>query len=139
MREKHLDIEKISAYFMNKLDFEEETEVQEHLRQCPSCRKMLEGMRALNDAFYTESDDVPVSAFKKFIGSAWTKAAASIIIIFGAGFLIYESIVTRKGSTEQYLINPGMDNIENQVFAIDSFDKEDSLYYYDKYGEDFGK
>ena len=29
------------------------------------------------------------------------------------------------------------EQIENQVFAIDTFDKEDSTYYRNKYGDDF--
>lgn len=139
MNDKHLNIETIADYYLNKLEYEQETKVQEHLHQCPSCRKRLEDMRTLHNAFYEEPAEIQISVFKKVISSTWTKAAASVVVILGAGFLIYEGIATRNGSREQYLINSGIDPVENQVFAIDSFDKEDSLYYHEKYGEDFGK
>ena len=37
---------------------------------------------------------------------------------------------------EQHQIQNARD-IENEVFAIDTFDTEDSLYYQEKYGDDF--
>lgn len=139
MSEKHLNIETIADYYLNRLEYDQETKVQEHLRQCPSCRKKLEDMRNLHNAFYEEPAEIQISVFRKIISSTWTKAAASVVVILGAGFLIYQGIVTRNSSREQFMINSGMNNVENQVFAIDSFDKEDSLYYHEKYGEDFGK
>lgn len=139
MNEKHLNIETIADYYLNNLGYDQETKVQEHLRQCPSCRKKLEDMRNLYNAFYEEPAEIQISVFRRIISSTWTKAAASIVVILGAGLLIYQGIVTRNSSREQFMINSGMDPVENQVFAIDSFDKEDSLYYHEKYGEDFGK
>ena len=139
MSEKHLNIETIADYYLNRLEYDQETKVQEHLRQCPSCRKKLEDMRNLHNAFYEEPAEIQISVFRKIISSTWTKAAASVVVILGAGFLIYQGIVTRNSSREQFMINSGMNNVENQGFAIDSFDKEDSLYYHEKYGEDFGK
>lgn len=139
MSEKHLNIETIADYYLNRLEYDQETKVQEHLRQCPSCRKKLEDMRNLHNAFYEEPAEIQISVFRKIISSTWTKAAASVVVILGAGFLIYQGIVTRNSSREQFMINSGMNNVENQVFAIDSFDKEDFLYYHEKYGEDFGK
>ncbi len=139
MSEKHLNIETIADYYLNRLEYDQETKVQEHLRQCPSCRKKLEDMRNLHNAFYEEPAEIQISVFRKIISSTWTKAAASVVVILGAGFLIYQGIVTRNSSREQFMINSGMNNVENQVFAIDSFDKEDSMYYHEKYGEDFGK
>ena len=37
---------------------------------------------------------------------------------------------------EQHQIRNARD-IENEVFAIDTFDTEDSLYYQEKYGDKF--
>lgn len=138
MSKEHLNLDRLTAYFLNRMTSEEETSVQEHLRQCPECSRKLSELRALYDAFYNEKAEVRLPVFKRIIKSGWTKAAASVIIIFGAGFLIYKSIMTRQNVMEQQIINGGKE-IENLVFALDTFSKEDSIYYFEKYGEDFGK
>lgn len=131
---KHLDTNRLIAYFLNKLNQDEETAVQEHLHACPECRKNLEALRSLHKGIFEDETSVQIPLFKRILHSGWTKAAASVIIIFGAGFLIYHSISTKESPINKDLINGGRQ--ENSIFAIDTFDKDDSLYYIEKYGDD---
>lgn len=134
----HTDIKTLSEYFLNKLTREEETQVQEHIATCPECRKRLEAMRRLHQGMFGEETDTgnirPV--LTRVIRSAWTKAAAALAIVLGIGYLTYETVRNRSSIVEQNQIQ-NIRNIENEVFAIDTFDAEDSLYYKEKYGEDF--
>lgn len=132
---KHLDSDQLSAYFLNKLSFDEETAVQEHLRLCHECRKKLDNLRCLYNAFEENNTQATPSVFKRILHSGWTKAAASIIIIAGIGFFIYQSISAKHTTLHQNIINDCRD--DNQVFATDTFDKQDSLYYMEQYGDDF--
>lgn len=134
----HIDIKTLSEYFLNKLTRDEETLVQEHISSCPECRKRLEAMRRLSQGIFGEdtgaADIRPV--FTRIIRSAWTKAAAALIIVTGIGYFTYETVSNRNDIVEQTRIQNSRD-IENEVFAIDTFDAEDSLYYQEKYGDDF--
>ena len=64
------------------------------------------------------------------------KAAAAVILICGIGIFTYDTVRNRSNVVEQHQIQNARD-IENEVFAIDTFDTEDSLYYQEKYGDDF--
>ena len=48
---RHIDIDRLSRYYLNRLTPEEETAVQEHLRNCPECSDRLEAMRKLRKGF----------------------------------------------------------------------------------------
>lgn len=136
----HINIKTLSDYFLNRLSCEEETAVQEHLSSCPECRKKLEDMRRLRDGVFadgrkrTRHDTV----LFRVLRSGWTKAAAAAIIICGIGLTAYETSVNRNNGTELNSIQNAR-SIEDEVFAIDTFDTEDSVYYHDKYGDDFFK
>lgn len=137
---KHIDIRTLSDYFLNRLGNEEETAVQEHLSSCPECRKKLEAMRRLREGVFTgerkrtRHDNV----LFRVLHSGWTKAAAAAVIVCGIGITAYETSVNRNNRTELNSIQKAR-SIENEVFAIDTFDTEDSVYYHDKYGDDFFK
>ena len=126
----HIDIRTLSDYFLNRLTSEEETAVQEHLSVCPECRARLEAMRRLRRGMFGEEESSmerrPV--FFRILRSGWTKAAAAIFT--------YDTVRNRSNVVEQHQIQNARD-IENEVFAIDTFDTEDSLYYQEKYGDDF--
>lgn len=134
----HTDIKTLSEYFLNKLTREEETQVQEHIASCPECRKRLEAMRRLHQGMFGEDTDTgnvrPV--LTRIIRSAWTKAAAALVLVLGIGYFTYETVRNRSSIVEQNQIQ-NIRDIENEVFAIDTFDAEDSLYYKEKYGDDF--
>ena len=100
---RHIDIDRLSRYYLNRLTPEEETAVQEHLRNCPEC---------------------------------WTKVAAAAVIVAGIGLFTAETVRNRSNVLEQNEVIDGK-QIENEVFAVDSFDREDSIYYREKYGDDF--
>lgn len=136
----HIDIKTLSDYFLNRLGGEDETAVQEHLSSCPECRKKLEAMRRLRKGVFTDGskhrrhDTITF----RILRYGWAKAAAAAIIICGIGFTAYEVSVNRNDGTVQDCIQNAR-SIENEIFAIDTFDTEDSVYYKDKYGEDFFK
>ena len=111
---RHIDIDTLSRYLLNRLTQDEETAVQEHLRHCPECAGRLDAMRKLR----------------------WTKVAAAAVIVAGIGLFTAETVRNRSNVLEQNEIIDGK-QIENEVFAVDSFDREDSLYYREKYGDDF--
>ncbi|CCY35624.1 putative uncharacterized protein [Alistipes sp. CAG:831] len=134
----HIDIRTLSDYFLNRLTSEEETAVQEHLSVCAECRARLEAMRRLQRGMFGEEETsverLPV--FFRIVRSGWTKAAAAVIIACGIGIFTYDTVRNRSNVLEQHQIQD-VRNIENEVFAIDTFDTEDSLYYQEKYGDDF--
>lgn len=134
----HIDIRTLSDYFLNRLTSEEETVVQEHLSVCPECRARLEAMRRLSRGMFEEEESSmerrPV--FFRVLRSGWIKAAAAVILICGIGIFTYDTVRNRSNVVEQHQIQNARD-IENEVFAIDTFDTEDSLYYQEKYGDDF--
>ena len=72
----------------------------------------------------------------RILRSGWTKAAAAIILVIGTGLFTAETIRNRNNVVEQHEIINGGKNSE-EVFAIDTFDKQDSVYYHNKYGDDF--
>ena len=74
--------------------------------------------------------------FFRVLRSGWTKAAAAVILICGIGIFTYDTVRNRSNVVEQHQIRNARD-IENEVFAIDTFDTEDSLYYQEKYGDKF--
>ena len=153
----HIDIRTLSDYFLNRLTSEEETVVQEHLSVCPECRARLEAMRRLRRGMFGEEESSmerrPV--FFRVLRSGWTKAAAAVILICGIGIFTYDTVRNRSNVVEQHQILFTYDtvrnrsnvveqhqirnarDIENEVFAIDTFDTEDSLYYQEKYGDKF--
>ena len=118
---RHIDIDTLSRYLMNRLTQDEETAVQEHLRHCPECAGRLDAMRKLRKGFFEDE---------------WTKVAAAAVIVAGIGLFTAETVRNRSNVLEQNEIIDGK-QIENEVFAVDSFDREDSLYYREKYGDDF--
>lgn len=134
----HIDIRTLSDYFLNRLTSEEETAVQEHLSVCPECRARLEAMRRLRRGMFGEEESSmerrPV--FFRVLRSGWTKAAAAVILICGIGIFTYDTVRNRSNVIEQHQLRNARD-IENEVFAIDTFDTEDSLYYQEKYGDKF--
>lgn len=134
----HIDIRTLSDYFLNRLTSEEETAVQEHLSVCPECRARLEALRRLRRGMFGEEESSmerrPV--FFRVLRSGWIKAAAAVILICGIGIFTYDTVRNRSNVVEQHQIQNARD-IENEVFAIDTFDTEDSLYYQEKYGDDF--
>ena len=117
----HIDIRTLSDYFLNRLTSEEETAVQEHLW----------GMFGEEES---SMERRPV--FFRVLRSGWTKAAAAVILICGIGIFTYDTVRNRSNVVEQHQIRNARD-IENEVFAIDTFDTEDSLYYQEKYGDKF--
>lgn len=132
---RHIDIKTLSDYFLNRLTPEEETAVQEHLSQCPECSEKLAAMRRLRDSMFAQEQPARPAVFK-IVRSGWFKAAAAVIIVAGIGLFTAETVRHRSSVLEQHEINGGGD-IENEVFAIDTFDKQDSTYYREKYGDDF--
>lgn len=136
----HINIRTLSDYFLNRLNCEEETAVQEHLSSCPECRGKLEAMRRLRDGVFTDGRESRRhdSVLFRVLRSGWTKAAAAIIIICGIGTIAYETSVNRSDIPELNRIQDGK-SLEDEVFAIDTFDTEDSTYYRDRYGDDFFK
>lgn len=136
---RHIDIKTLEDYFLNRLSPEEETEVQEHLSSCPECSSRLDAMRRLRDGFFGDVEDgkaLRPPVVLRVLRSGWTRAAAAAVIIAGAGLLTYETVRNRDNVVEQHQLMEGR-GIENEVFAIDTFDKEDSIYYRQKYGDDF--
>lgn len=133
----HIDIQTLSRYFLNLLPPKEETEVQEHLHECPECAARLEAMRKLRDGFREEErQDQSHGVLFRIIHSGWTKAAAIIVLAAGISLVTIDTLKNRGNVIEQHqIINSGMQ--EDEVFAIDTFDKADSVYYKEKYGEDF--
>lgn len=134
----HIDIKTLSEYFLNRLTREEETQVQEHLSSCPECRKHLEAMRRLHQGMFGEETGTGSIrlVMTRIVRSTWAKAAAVLILVLGIGYFTYETVSNRSHIVEQNQVQSVRD-IENEVFAIDTFDAEDSLYYQEKYGEDF--
>ena len=133
----HIDIRTLTDYFLNRLSPEEETRVQEHLSSCPECAWKLEGMRRLRQGFFGEEEEkTAVPALTRILRSGWTRAAAAVIIIAGIGVISYETVRDRDSVFGRHQVQEG-NGIENQVFAIDTFDKEDSIYYREKYGDGF--
>ena len=133
----HIDIERLSRYFLSILPPEEETAVQEHLRTCPRCAARLEAMRKLRKGFEEDREaSGRKTVFFRVIRSGWTKAAAAAVVAAAVSIITLETVRDRSSILEQHEIMDG-EQIENQVFAIDTFDKEDSTYYRNKYGEDF--
>lgn len=135
---RHIDIRTISDYFLNRLSVEDETAVQEHLSVCPECRARLEAMRRLRKGIFEDEDSTVqrTPVIFRILRSAWTKAAAAVIIVCGIGLFTFETVRNRDNVIEQHQIQNAR-SIENEVFAIDTFDSEDSLYYHEKYGDDF--
>ena len=134
---RHIDIDRLSRYYLNRLTPEEETAVQEHLRNCPKCSDRLEAMRKLRKGFFEdEGTHDRKSVIFRIVRSSWTKAAAAVVIIAGIGFFTAETVRNRNSVLEQNEVIDGK-QIENEVFAVDSFDREDSIYYREKYGDDF--
>ncbi|HIZ85777.1 MAG TPA: zf-HC2 domain-containing protein [Candidatus Coprenecus stercoravium] len=131
---RHIDIETLSKYFLNQLSREEETAVQEHLRSCPECAGKLASMRRLRREFFEDAEKKPSVMFR-IVHSGWTKAAAAVILLAGIGFFTAETVRNRESIFEQNRIN-GAEQQDN-VLAVDTFDREDSVYYREKYGEDF--
>ena len=134
----HIDIRTLSDYFLNRLTSEEETAVQEHLSVCPECRARLEAMRRLRRGMFgeVESSTERHPVFFRILRSGWTKAAVAVILICGIGIFTYDTVRNRSNVVEQHQIQNARD-IENEVFAVDTFDAEDSLYYQEKYGDKF--
>ena len=94
-------------------------------------------MRKLRNGFFedTESQDRKSVIFR-IVRSRWTKVAAAVIIVAGIGLFTAETVRNRSNILEQHEI-VNRDNPDNEVFAVDTFDKEDSTYYRKKYGDDF--
>lgn len=133
----HIDIQTLSKYFLNLLSHEEETKVQEHLRDCPECAARLEAMRRLRAGFSEDSaQGQEHGVLFRIIHSGWTKAAAAIVLVAGISLATVNTIQNRSNILDQNQIHEGK-NIEDEVFAIDTFDKTDSVYYHEKYGDDF--
>ena len=124
---RHIDIDTLSRYLLNRLTQDEETAVQEHLRHCPKLRKGF---------FEDEEAHDRKSVIFRIVHSRWTKVAAAAVIVAGIGLFTAETVRNRSNVLEQNEIIDGK-QIENEVFAVDSFDREDSLYYREKYGDDF--
>lgn len=133
----HIDIKTLSGYFLNRLSPEEETAVQEHLHKCPECSARLEAMRKLRQGLFQEDtgQSRPKVIFR-ILRSGWTKAAAAVIVVAGIGFTTFQTIKNRSNIIRQHeILNNG--NEGDNALDIDTFDMEDSLYYREKYGEDF--
>lgn len=137
----HIDIRTLSDYFLNRLSREEETAVQEHLSGCPECRDRLEAMRRLRTGFFEDGaqDLSRGPVFFRILRSGWIKAAAAVIVVAGIGVLTYDTLRNRTNITDEHLIREGHGPKDGEVFAIDTFDAEDYLYYKEKYGDDFLK
>jgi len=133
----HIDIRTLSDYFLNRLSREEETAVQEHLSGCPECRDRLEAMRRFFEDGAQDLSRGPV--FFRILRSGWIKAAAAVIVVAGIGVLTYDTLRNRTNITDEHLIRERHGPKDGEVFAIDTFDAEDSLYYKEKYGDDFLK
>ncbi len=136
MSEKHYDIETLSGYFLGTLPQEEENAVQQHLCECDECRRKIEQMRALRDGFFEDTEVVPVHRpiFVRVLRSHIFQAAAAVILICGIGLALFQATSHRDGIyQEQQILNNGR-TMENEVFAVDTFDKEDSIYYEEQYG-----
>lgn len=133
----HLDIKTLSGYFLNMLPPEEETAVQEHLSHCNECSARLEAMRKLRRSMFREETEKPKpNVFFRILHSGWTKAAAAVIIAGGIGAITVHTVRSRSNILVQHeILNSG--NEGENALDIDTFDMEDSLYYREKYGEDF--
>lgn len=134
---RHIDIETLSRYFLNQLSSDEETAIQEHLSHCHECADRLDAMRKLREGMFgDELQEKQQTMLFRILRSGWTKAAAAIILVIGTGLFTAETIRNRNNVVEQHeIINDGKNSEE--VFAIDTFDKQDSVYYHNKYGDDF--
>ena len=134
---RHIDIDTLSRYLLNRLTQDEETAVQEHLRHCPECAGRLDAMRKLRKGFFEDEEAHDrKSVIFRIVHSRWTKVAAAAVIVAGIELFTAETVRNRSNVLEQNEIIDGK-QIENEVFAVDSFDREDSLYYREKYGDDF--
>lgn len=128
---KHVDMNTLTDYLLDRLSLEEEAAVQEHLCECPECGKKVKDIRNLRKAFQ-EPSSVPAasSLFTRVIRSSWTKAAAAIAIIAGGSILFINYRHHADPLMQQEILNGRQ---EDQTFAIDTFDREDSIYYMEKY------
>ncbi len=141
MSDRHFDIETISKYFLGHLTPDEEIAVQQHICECEECKKKIDGIRALHNVFFENN----VSEHKQYhhnliyrvvVHSRIFKIAAAVIIICGIGFVSFRYASQRESIYEQQILNNGR-SLEDEVFAIDSFERDDSIYYEEKYGPDF--
>lgn len=133
----HIDIDTLSKYFLNMLSPEEETKVQEHLRVCPECSAILKAMRSLRKGFQEDRQkENGKEVLFRILRTGWAKAAAVIILTAGISIATVDTIRNRTDVLEQHRIMNGR-SMEDDVFAIDTFDKADSTYYLEKYGDDF--
>ena len=121
---RHIDIDTLSRYLLNRLTQDEETAVHDAMR------KLRKGF------FEDEEAHDRKSVIFRIVHSRWTKVAAAAVIVAGIGLFTAETVRNRSNVLEQNEIIDGK-QIENEVFAVDSFDREDSLYYREKYGDDF--
>ena len=137
MNGEHPDIGKISDYLTNRLSVEEEISVQEHLHSCAQCREKVRRMRSLRDFIFDGQDKAKdESIFIRIIKSTVFKAAAAVVIIAGITFFIRESLRTTEEVTIQYQIFQEREQVDPPLY-IDTFSTKDSLYYIEKYGEEF--
>lgn len=134
---RHIDIDTLSRYLLNRLTQDEETAVQEHLQHCPECAGRLEAMRKLRKGFFGDTGTLDrKSVIFRIVRSRLTKVAAAVIILAGIGLFTAETVRNRSNVLEQHEIVNG-DSPDNEVFTVDTFDKEDSTYYRRKYGDNF--
>lgn len=132
----HIDIRTLSRYFLNMLSPEEETAVQEHLHICRECSAKLEAMRKLRDGIFDGNTQKKENGtLFRIIRSGWTKAAAAVIVAACISVVSIQTARNRSDIAEQHTII--QNNTDESVLDIDTFDRQDSLYYREKYGEDF--
>lgn len=87
---KHLDIYTIHQYVSNRLTPEQESIVQEHISECAKCREEVRRYRALV-AGMTSRDEKPAGVIKLIWKSTLFRVAASLILVAGISFAIYDS------------------------------------------------
>ncbi len=122
---KHIDIERLGLYISNRLTTEEENNIQEHLIQCPECRKKLKNLRALHNGFFKDEENVAVKN-KSRITAVYFKVAASLIVLAGISFFVYTSV---NNGADKVLtpLSPQERVLENPVFSVDSLSHKDTV------------
>lgn len=137
---RHIDTEILNRYVRNELSPKEETLVQEHISSCRECAGKVRDLRALSAAFFEKEHDSSAdrSLMFRILHSYVTVAAAAIMLTGGIAYFILEASRDRAHFNDTFRIENG--KTENPPsFAIDTFDKEDTAYYREKYGDDFLK
>lgn len=136
---RHYDIKNLTDYFLGILPDEEENAVQQHLCECDECRRKVEQLRALRDGFFEEQEPAQIHrpVIIRVLRSHIFQAAAAVILVCGIGLLLFRNASDRNNIyQDQHILHNGR-TMDNEVFAVDTFDRDDSIYYEEEYGPEF--